>query len=147
MQTHSFGGRLYLEALAGQFATHAILALLSKTEITAPSCKLCDNALAQLTEYVAANLCEDLSINGLAKVVNMPPSRFVKAFKAAVGDSPHAWVITHRITRAKALLVNTELPIAQIALDCGFSSQSHMTTLFSRRLGITPRQYRNMVNQ
>lgn len=143
IQTNPSGGRLYFEALAAQFATHVILALLSKSEVTKG--KLPERTVDHLLEFVEANLCEDLSLTALAEVVEMPPSQFVRWFKAKVGQSPHAWVITCRLNRAKALLANTEQAIAQIAFDCGFSSQSHMTTLFSRYIGITPKQYRERV--
>jgi AraC family transcriptional regulator len=141
IQTHPSGGRLYFEALAAQFATHVILALLSKPEVTIQG-KLPERSFDYLLEFVEANLCEDLSLSALAEVVEMPPSQFVRWFKAKVGQSPHAWVITCRLNRAKTLLAKTEQAIAQIAFDCGFSSQSHMTTLFSRYIGITPKQYR-----
>lgn len=147
IQSNLSGGRLYFEALAGQFATHVILAHLSQSEVATPSGQLHTRALKQLTEFVEANLCEDLSLNFLAEVVGMPPSRFVRAFKATVGQPPHAWVIERRLTRAKALLVNTKYSIARIALDCGFSSQSHLTTRFSKHLGITPKQYREQFSR
>lgn len=147
IQTNPSGGRLYFEALAAQFATHVILALVSKPENTPQVSKLSARAFDHLLEFVEANLCEDLSLNALAEIVEMPPSQFVRWFKAKIGQSPHAWIITCRLNRAKTLLAKTEQPIAQIAFDCGFSSQSHMTTLFSRYIGITPKQYREMVGQ
>ena len=145
IQTHPAGGRLYFEALAGQFATHIILTLIAQPEVAAPSSPLHQHAFNQLIEFIDTNLCQDLSLEVLATVVGMSTSQFVRAFKATVGQSPHAWVLTHRLTRAKALLADTQHPIAQIALDCGFSSQSHMTTVFSKQLGITPKQYRKTI--
>lgn len=143
IQTHSSGGRLYFESLAGQFATHVILSLVSTPEATAPANQLPTRAFNQLLEFVDAHLCDDVSLDALANMVGLPPSRFVRAFKATVGQSPHVWVIMRRLDRAKALLAKTDHPIAQIALDCGFSSQSHMTTVFSKHLGITPKCYRD----
>ncbi|MDX2211685.1 MAG: AraC family transcriptional regulator [Oculatellaceae cyanobacterium bins.114] len=147
MQTHPSGGRLYLEALAGQFVTHVILALLAKSEVTTPPDHLNGLAFDQLLEFVETHLCEDLSLAVLAEVVGMSPSQFVRSFKATVGQSPHAWVIMRRLGRAKALLAQSKQSITQIALDCGFSSQSHMTMLFSKQLGVTPRQYRTEVRE
>ncbi|MEM8805230.1 MAG: hypothetical protein AAGF01_04180, partial [Cyanobacteria bacterium P01_G01_bin.38] len=66
IQTHSFGGRLYFESLAGQFATHTILALLSKSEVETPANQLPN--LDQLIDFVEANLYKDLSLNALAEV-------------------------------------------------------------------------------
>lgn len=145
IQTQPSGGRLYFEALATQFATHIILKLLSKPDAIQPSPPLPAQALTQLTEFVDANLCEDLSLTALADVAGMPTSRLVRSLKATVGQSPHAWVIARRLAHAKALLANTQQPITQIALDCGFSSQSHMTTVFSKYLKVTPKRYRELV--
>ena len=142
IQTNSSSGRLYFESLAGQFATHVILTLLSQSEVATKCSQLSKHTLAQLIEFIEANLCEDLSLNALAEVVEMSPSQFRRAFKATVGQSPHSWLNKRRLERAKTLLTKTEQSIAQIALDCGFSSQSHMTTLFSRHLGTTPSRYR-----
>ncbi len=143
IQTNPSSGRLYFEALAGQFATHVILALLSKTEATKKYSQLNKSTLAQLIEFVEANLCEDLSLNALAEVAQMSPSQFMRAFKATVGQSPHSWLLKRRLDRAKILLARTKQSIAQVAFDCGFSSQSHMTTVFSKHLGTTPKKYRN----
>ena len=145
IKTNSSGGKLYFESLAGQFATHAILTLRSQSDVTTKSSQLSKHTLAQLIEFMEANLCEDLSLNALAEVAQMSPSQFRRAFKATVGQSPHSWLNKRRLERAKILLAKTEGAIAQIALDCGFSSQSHMTTLFSRHLGTTPNRYRKSV--
>lgn len=145
IQTNPSGGRLYFESLAGQFATHVILTLLSKPEIATQSSQPSGRAFDQLLEFVEANLCEDLSLSALAEVVDMPPSQLVRWLKDRIGQSPHAWIITRRLNRAKTLLATTKQSIAEIAFDCGFSSQSHMTTLFSRYIETTPKQYRQIV--
>ena len=98
-----------------------------------------------LIEFIDANLCEDLSLNVLAEIVEMSPSRFRRAFKGTVGQSPHSWLSKRRLERAKILLAETEQSIAQISLDCGFSSQSHMTMLFYKHLGTTPNRYRQSI--
>lgn len=145
IQTNPSGGRLYFESLAGQFATHVILALRSESEVKTKCSKLSKPTLARLIEFIEANLCEDLSLDALAEVTEMSPSQFRRAFKAAVGQSPHSFLNKRRLNRATTLLAKTEQSIAQIALDCGFSSQSHMTTVFSKRLGTTPNRFRKNV--
>ena len=136
------GGQLYFEALAGQFASHVVLALSEQRSQPPPVTKLSDCMLSQLTEYVEANLAEDLSLEQLATIVDMSVSRFRRSFAAKTGRSPYSWVMERRLVRAQQLLKRENDAIVTIALDCGFSSQSHMTTVFSRRLGITPHQFR-----
>lgn len=133
------GGRLYFEALAGQFASHVVLTLGEQSNQLPQAAELNQQMLSQLREYVDANLAEDLSLAQLAMMVSMSVSRFRRAFKAKTGRSPYIWVMERRLGRAQQLLKQESDAIATIALDCGFSSQSHMTTVFSKRLGTTPR--------
>jgi AraC family transcriptional regulator len=63
-------------------------------------------------------------------------------FKQAMGISPHQYVIQQRVEHAKLMLSKTDLAIADIALQVGFSSQSHLTQQFKRLTGMTPKQVR-----
>lgn len=136
------GGQLFFEALAGQFVSHVVLMLSEQGSQLSPSAELSQQMLSQLTEYVDTHLAEDLSLKQLAMTVDMPVSQFRRAFKTKTRQSPYSWVIERRLIHAQQLLRQKGDTIAMIALDCGFSSQSHMTTTFSKRLGITPRQFR-----
>jgi AraC family transcriptional regulator len=60
----------------------------------------------------------------------------------AVGQSPHQYVLARRIERAKELLRTTELPIIDVALSAGFSSQSHLSHWMLRHTGVSPAVYR-----
>ena len=62
--------------------------------------------------------------------------------KARTGMSPYQFVISRRVERARALLENSDLPITEIALVCGFASQQHLTATLSRKLGSTPSRIR-----
>jgi AraC family transcriptional regulator len=65
-----------------------------------------------------------------------------RAFKTAVGQSPHRYVLGRRVERAKTLLRNTDSPVADVALSSGFSSQSHLSNWFLRMMGVSPAAYR-----
>ena len=67
---------------------------------------------------------------------------FTRWFSAEFGVSPHRYVMQARIERAKSLLANTTRPLSEVALDCGFSSQSHLSTVFRRFTGRTPGRFR-----
>jgi len=58
------------------------------------------------------------------------------------GLTPHQYVMSRRVARARRLLEEGELPITAIAAETGFASQSHLTDLFRREVGVTPRAYR-----
>ena len=73
----------------------------------------------------------------------MSPFHFCRAFKQAFGETPHRYVIQRRLDRAAALLRGSDLSIAQIAYKVGMSSQAHLTTLFRKHRGTTPRAFRD----
>jgi AraC family transcriptional regulator len=64
------------------------------------------------------------------------------AFTKAFGTPPYRYVIQRRVERAKSLLRHTDLPVARIAYETGFASQSHLASTFKRTVGLTPGDYR-----
>lgn len=103
---------------------------------------LSQHCLEQLIDYINAHLDSDLSLNQLAQRLDMSPHYFSQLFKQSTGLSPHQYIIQCRINRAKALLRNTQQPIAEIAYQVGFANQSHLTRHFKRAVGTTPHQFR-----
>jgi AraC-like DNA-binding protein len=92
-------------------------------------------------DYLAANN-GDVSMLDVAKACGLSRGHFARAFKATVGYTPHQWLLRHRIERAKGLIAQEEIPIADIALLCGFSDQSHLTRVFTRLVGTSPAAWR-----
>jgi AraC family transcriptional regulator len=92
-----------------------------------------------VVELVRDQLGAKLSLAVMASAVGLSPQHFARLFKTTFGTTPHAFVESQRIDAAVAALRRERsTPIAAIAAACGFSSQSHMTELLRRRLGITP---------
>jgi transcriptional regulator GlxA family with amidase domain len=98
--------------------------------------------LQQVLNYIQTHLDRDLSLTELAEVINISPTYFASLFKQAMAVSPHQYVIQQRVEQAKLMLSKTDLEIADIALQVGFSSQSHLTQHFKRFTGKTPKQIR-----
>ena len=86
---------------------------------------------------IGAAACEAIAAEG-----GISPIYLARAFKAAVGQSPHQYVLGRRIERAKKLLRDSDLPIVEVALASGFSSQSHLSNWFLRSVGVSPAAYR-----
>ena len=84
----------------------------------------------------------DLSLQALANESGYSRVHFVRMFKTATGYSPHNYLLNLKLERARELLKNPSKSLIDIALDCGFSSHSHMSRLFHRTLGLTPSAYR-----
>lgn len=91
---------------------------------------------------MSAHLSTEIAIAEIARVCRLSPSHFVRAFGNTVGIAPYRWYLSERIARAKRLLRQSRLPLAQIALECGFADQSHFTNTFVRHVGIAPGLWR-----
>ena len=89
-------------------------------------------------ELIDAELHSRLTVASMAAKLELSPEFFIRTFKAAVGMTPHAYVMERRVGRARALLQYSLLTLAGIAAECGFASQAHMATTFRNRLGIRP---------
>jgi AraC family transcriptional regulator len=98
--------------------------------------------LRRVEEYVRAHLDDDLALEDLAQEVGLSKYHFSRRFKRRTGQSPYQFVIYERVRTARRLLRNTTRPLAQIAFDVGFSSQSHFTRTFKRHVGVPPGRYR-----
>ena len=98
--------------------------------------------LARAIDYIEANLGGNLSLNEIAKHAGLSPMYFADQFKKATGQSPHAFLMARRTERAKLLLTDDRMPLVQVAVTAGFSSQAHFTTIFRKAVGMTPGRYR-----
>lgn len=136
-------GRLYVESLTQALVIHLLRHYSTLTQsITSENRSLTHTQLQQAIDYIHTYLDRDLSLAELASVINISPTYFASLFKQAMGISPHQYVIQQRVERAKLMLSKTDLAIADIALQVGFSSQSHLTQQFKRFTGMTPKQVR-----
>ena len=101
--------------------------------------------LARVLDYIEANLEGDLTVARLASVACLSQFHFARAFKTAVGRSPHRHVSSRRLERAKQLLSDADRPLIDIALTLKFSCQANFTRAFRQATGQTPAQYRRSV--
>jgi AraC family transcriptional regulator len=135
---------LYIDTLAQMMAVHLARhhSSQSRPARLAPAQTISSNKMRRVIDFIEDNLDSDLSLEAMAAEVNLSPIYLARAFKAAVGQSPHRYVLARRIERAKELLRNTELPVVDVALSTGFSSQSHLSYWFQRYMGVSPAAYR-----
>jgi AraC family transcriptional regulator len=143
LQSGGMMGQLYVESLTQVLVIHLLRHYSTITQtITSGNRSLTHVQLQQAIEYIHAHLDRDLSLVEIADVINISPTYFASLFKREIGTSPHQYVIQQRVERAKEMLLKTDLAIADIALQVGFSSQSHLTQQFKRITGMTPKQIR-----
>ena len=98
--------------------------------------------VARAIGYMHEHIERSLSLDDIATAAGRSPSHFARQFRSEVGEPPHQYLLKLRVEKAQELLAGTRLPIAEIALMCGFSHQEHMTRLFRRRCDTTPAAYR-----
>ena len=92
-------------------------------------------------DYLHSHLHQDIGLDDLAQVTGVDRFRLSRAFKAAFGMAPHAYLIQLRLTRARLLLARGELPV-NVAAALGFADQSHLGHWFQRAYRMTPADYR-----
>ena len=109
-----------------------------RTTPEAPVAQLSSAQLNRVVHHVEDNLAAPLALADLAALVHVSPFHFARLFRASTGRSPHAYVVERRVARAHELLTRTGLPIAEVAVACGFADQSHLTRQVVRHLGRTP---------
>jgi AraC family transcriptional regulator len=115
---------------------------LRKRPVRTSSETLSATAMARIREVCESRLHERLVVADLAAVTGIGSHQFGRAFKASSGQSPQEYLISLRLQRARTLLRETDLAIAQVALACGFFDQSHLTSTFTRLIGMSPSRYR-----
>jgi AraC-like DNA-binding protein len=102
---------------------------------------LSPKTLRRVQDHIAANLGQKITNQALAQVAKLSPSHFARAFKDSQGVPPHRYILECRVKRTQELLA-TDLPLSEIAVEVGFSDQSHLTRWFRELVGVTPGSYR-----
>lgn len=98
--------------------------------------------LDQVVTFIEARLGDGLKLHELAATVRMSQFHFARKFRLSTGQSPHAYLTLRRMERAKHLLRETGMPLAQVAREVGYQTQAHFTGVFRRYVGLTPRIFR-----
>jgi len=87
---------------------------------------------------------DNISIKELAELACLSPYHFIRVFNQAIGMPPHAYLMQIRVNRARNLL-STKKSLIEVAIQTGFSDQSHLNRYFKRVFGYTPGHLRNSI--
>lgn len=104
---------------------------------------LAPGALRRVREHIHQRLAERIELSDLAQIAGLSECHFARAFKQSIGMPPHRYMLQRRIEAAALMIERTDRPLSEIALDVGFSDQSHFTRMFSRLTRQTPREFRH----
>jgi AraC family transcriptional regulator len=145
MESNYPSGRLYTDSLAVSVASRLVSTHSSVAQRTiAQTGGLGGRKLKQTLAYIEDHLCEDLSLSRIASITGVSASHFKTLFRESAGAPLHQYVIQRRIERAKDLLMQDKLSIAEIALASGFSHQSHLARHMRRSVGLSPRAMKRL---
>jgi AraC family transcriptional regulator len=137
---------LYSETLEHSLAMRFLLyGSCSKHPLNSSVEPLPARILSRIRDRIEAELDKKLSLGSLAKESGYSRAHFLRMFRTATGLTPHQYVLERRLGAAQQLLRESRMLLADIALRCGFCSQTHMSDVFRKRLGVTPLEYRRNV--
>jgi AraC family transcriptional regulator len=94
-------------------------------------------------EVIENSICSGIRVRDLANQIGLGTHQFTRLFRQTMGCSPYRFVMLKRVERARFLLEKTALPLAEIAFELSFVSQSHFTSVFHREMRTTPQAYRS----
>jgi AraC-like DNA-binding protein len=97
-----------------------------------------------LQAYVAAHLHSRIRVADLVRVLQFSPNRFGQVFKKSFDCTPHQYVMRERLARAQYLLSVSGDTLSEIATQCGFGNQSHLSNLFRKMMGQSPGKWRRV---
>jgi AraC family transcriptional regulator len=146
LTTETSAGPLLVESLSSALSAHLVHAY-SATEIRLKPPANCNRPLdqrrlARVVDFVEAHITDEFAVADMARTACLSPAHFARQFKVTTGLTPHRFVSERRLALAKAMLIEPDRPIADIALAAGFSSQANFSRAFRGATGLTPGQFR-----
>jgi AraC family transcriptional regulator len=142
------GREIVIAALIEQLVVHLLRhhsTMRRSGELELSRVGLIDRRIRRAAEFMHARLDEELTLKDIAAASYLSPFHFSRLFKKVTGATPLAYLNGQRVARARFLLAQTDLPIAQIAVQVGYRTAGHFTKAFGQMTGITPREFRASV--
>ena len=140
------GWRELIRSLVNQLAVYLLRAHINaqrSDEIELSRVGIVDRRLRRAIEFMSDNCGRELSLAEIAGAAYLSEFHFARLFKKITGATPHAYLASLRIERARRLLAESDLPIAEVGAEVGYASQSHFTKVFREATGMTPKAFRD----
>jgi AraC family transcriptional regulator len=146
LQAETSAGKLLVESLASSIAARLVQTHIgpqASQSVASPATGGLDRRrLSRILDYIEAHLEGDLALDRMASIACLSRYHFARAFRQAVGQSPHRYVSARRLEHAKALLIRGDRSLVDIALALSFSSQANFARAFRQATGLAPGRYR-----
>ncbi|KRA64310.1 MULTISPECIES: AraC family transcriptional regulator [Rhizobium/Agrobacterium group] len=145
LRNGGIGQRLMIDALRNQIAVHLLRRYARMQFADETGSAFSPAQRRRIIDLIEDQLSENISLGDLAAAVGLSPFHFARQFKADFGIAPYAYVIQKRVSKAQEILRRGRVPLKSVALDCGFSDQSHFCRTFRKVVGTTPAKYQSDV--
>lgn len=138
-------GTMYGESLAVALAVY-LLNRYAAQRLLPATCKggLPGYRLKRVLDYIEENIESDISLYQLSTIANMSPHYFSELFKHSMRASPHQYVLSRKIERAKQQLSNPKLSVIDVGLSVGFRNPSHFARVFRKIVTVSPSAFRSI---
>jgi AraC family transcriptional regulator len=146
MESGHQSGRFYLDGLTLAMASRLVMQHSSIAKTPAERSEgLSGHRLKQVLAFIEDQIAEDLSLEEIAAVAGVSASHVKTLFRAAMGEPVHQYVIQRRVERAKTLLRQDGMSMAEVAAAAGFAHQSHLARHMRRVMGVAPKAMKRML--
>lgn len=135
--------QLFMDQFVDMFCAHVIYRQSGLHSPTVHRGGLSASQKRRAAELLISNLDGSISLADAAAECGLSVSHFARSFRVSFGMPVHRWVITQRISKAKALLLNERAPLIEIALRAGFADQAAFNRSFAKAVGTSPGRWRN----
>ncbi|MGH9767351.1 MAG: helix-turn-helix domain-containing protein [Blastocatellia bacterium] len=146
LESGDAGWREVIRSLVNQLAIHLLRAHINaqrSDEIELSRVGIVDRRLRRAIEFMSDNCGRELSLAEIAGTAYLSEFHFARLFKKITGSTPHTYLASLRIEKARRLLAETDLPITEVGAQVGYASQSHFTKIFREATGMTPKAFRD----
>ena len=137
--------KLYAESLFNAISMHLLTNYCTRkfNPNYKESSGLAPFKLKQILDLIGDSFTEEVSTSQLANYLHMSQFHFTREFKKSVGVTPYHYIMQQRVKMAKRVLKQQDASIAEVAVECGFSNQSHLGRVFKQHTGTTPKRFRD----
>jgi serine phosphatase RsbU (regulator of sigma subunit)/DNA-binding GntR family transcriptional regulator/AraC-like DNA-binding protein len=116
--------------------------VVMKVEEGCDGVRLTPASVRKVTELVDAKIEDGLTLEEMAESAGLSTGYFSQVFRRSTGETPHQFLLRHRVERAKEMLRASEARVLDVAVACGFKTQQHFARVFRRMCGASPTEYR-----
>lgn len=148
---HGFDKHIFEEQLAGLLRYlllqhRYIMAQVNKLPVVKRSTRIeLYRRLSLAIDYIHSSPAGEISLDGLSAEACLSRFHFLRLFRSAIGLSPHQYIQQMRLEKARSLLSDSSMPVAELADLLGFANSQSFSRLFFQRMGVYPSQYRSLV--